>query len=71
MEDCWRWFLLGPAFVRCAELNGACTGRELTVAPGNCVHGTWHEAVIGFPSSTTASMTGIEGRQSSSQAARG
>lgn len=31
------------------------------VAPGSWVHGAWHEAVIGSPGSTAASMTGIEG----------
>lgn len=34
--------------------------RQPSVAPGDCVHGAWHEAFIGSPSSTAASMTGIE-----------
>jgi hypothetical protein len=34
--------------------------RLPSVAAANWVHGAWHEAVIGSPSSTAASMAGIE-----------
>jgi hypothetical protein len=34
--------------------------RLRPVAAANWVHGAWHEAVIGSPSSTAASMAGIE-----------
>jgi hypothetical protein len=35
-------------------------------AAGSWVHGAWHEAVIGLPGNAAASMTGVEGLQSSS-----
>jgi hypothetical protein len=38
------------------------------VARGSCVHHAWHEAAVGLPSSTAASMTGSNGLQSSSVA---
>lgn len=34
--------------------------RQPPVAPRRCVRGPWHEAVIGKPSGTATSMTGIE-----------
>jgi hypothetical protein len=35
--------------------------RLTSVAAGNWVYGSWHEAVIGPPGSAAASMTGIYG----------
>lgn len=37
--------------------------RSPSVAIGNRVHGTWHEAVIGLRDSATASTTGVEGAE--------
>lgn len=42
------------------SVREAAQQREPSVAPGNYVHGTWHEADIGSSGSTEASMTGFE-----------
>ena len=42
------------------DFSSSAVQRLPSVAPGSWVHSAWYEAVIGSPSSTAASMTGIK-----------